>query len=37
MLEQDEMFRSLLFKYAPKLTKAKKPASYMLEKKEKTI
>ncbi len=30
MLEQDEMFRLLMTKYAPKLVKAKKPASYML-------
>lgn len=34
MLEQDEMFRMLVTKYAPKMAKAKKTASYMLEKKE---
>ena len=28
------MFRSLVFKYAPKLGKQKKQASYMLEKKQ---
>ena len=34
MLEQDEMFRMFVTKYAPKMGKAKKQASYMLEKKE---
>lgn len=35
MIEQDEMFRSLVLRYAPKLGKAKKIPSYMLKKKEK--
>lgn len=34
MLEQDQMFRTLVSKYAPKLGKQKKQASYMLEKKQ---
>ena len=34
MLDQDEMFKLLINRYAPKLTKAKKQASYMLEKKQ---
>lgn len=34
MLEQDEMFRLLVTKYAPKMAKKKKVASYMLQKKE---
>lgn len=33
MLEQDEMFKLLVNRYAPKLTKTKKQASYMLKKK----
>ena len=31
------MFRSLVLKYAPKLSKQKKQASYMLEKKKETV
>ena len=30
MLEQDEMFRMFVTKYAPKMGKTKKQASYML-------
>lgn len=30
MLDQDEMFKLLLNRYAPKLSKTKKQASYML-------
>lgn len=35
MLEQDEMFRLLVNKYAPKLAKTKKQASYMLQENKK--
>lgn len=34
MLEQDEMFKMLVTKYAPKMAKSKKVDSYKLQKKE---
>lgn len=33
MIEQDEMMRMLVTRYAPKLAKVKKQASYMLQEK----
>lgn len=37
MLEQDEMFKLLVTKYAPKMAKTKKVASYALQKKQEIV